>query len=70
VEDVEKNMCMGSILGNQFHLMLIIINASWTNSQCDRGAAFTMSERSPLPPALSSMGLSEGQTQVLNVSRI
>jgi hypothetical protein len=31
-----------------------IIKASWSNVQHDGGAAFKLSERSPLPPALSA----------------
>jgi hypothetical protein len=35
-----------------------IINVSWLNIQYDGAAAFKLSERSPVPPALSSESLS------------
>ena len=44
-----------------------IIKVSWSNFQHDGAAAFTLSERLPLPPALSAKDLTGGQTQVLNV---
>jgi hypothetical protein len=47
-----------------------IFNASWSLFQHDGEAAFKLSERSPLPPALSGMDLPGGQTQRLNVRRI
>jgi len=31
-----------------------IVKASWSNFQHDGAAAFTLSERSPLPPTLSA----------------
>jgi hypothetical protein len=48
----------------------VVINASWSLIQHDCAAAFKLSERSPLPPALSAKNLPGGQTQILNVSRI
>jgi len=47
-----------------------IIKASWTNFQYNGVAAFTLSERSPLPPTLSAQDLPGGQPQVLNVGWI
>ena len=44
-----------------------IFNASWSLFQHDGAAAFTLSERSPLPPALPAKDLSGGGTQILNV---
>jgi len=41
-----------------------IIKASWSNFQHDGAAAFKLSEKSPVPPALSSKNLPGGQTQV------
>jgi len=46
------------------------VKASWSIFQHDGAAAFTLSERSPLPPALSAQQLAGGWTQVLNVRRI
>jgi len=46
------------------------VNASWSIFQHDGAAAFKLSERSPLPPALSAKQLAGGRTQVLNVRRI
>jgi len=46
------------------------IKASWSLLLHDRGAAFILSERSPLPPALSAKELAGSRTQVLNVCRI
>jgi len=46
------------------------IKASWSHFQHDGAAAFKLSERSPLPPALSAKNLPGGQTQILNVRRI
>jgi len=43
------------------------MNASWSNIQHHGAAAFKLSERSPLPPALSAKDLPGGQSQVLNV---
>jgi hypothetical protein len=42
--------------------------ASWSLFQHDCEAAFKLSERSPLPPALSAKDLPGGQTQILNVA--
>jgi len=47
-----------------------IIKASWSNFQHDGAAAFQLSQRSHLPPALSAKDLPGGQTPVLNVRRI
>jgi len=47
-----------------------IVNASWSLFQHDGAAAFKLSERSPLPPALSAKDLPGGRTQILNVRRI
>jgi len=46
-----------------------IVKASCSLFQHD-GAAFKLSERSPLPPPLSAKNLPGGRTQILNVSRI
>jgi hypothetical protein len=47
-----------------------IVKASWSLFQLDGAAAFKLSERSPLPPALSAKDLPGRQTQILNVWRI
>jgi len=47
-----------------------ILKASWSLFQHDGAAAFKLSERSPLPPALSAKDLSGGRTQILNICRI
>jgi len=47
-----------------------IVKASWSLSQHDGAAAFKLSERSPLPPALSAKDLPGGRTQILNVRPI
>jgi len=47
-----------------------IVKASWSLFQHDCAAAFKLSERSPLPPALSAKDLPGGRTQILNVHRI
>jgi hypothetical protein len=47
-----------------------IVKASWSLFQHDAAAAFKLSERSPLPPALSAKDLPGGRTQILNVHRI
>jgi len=44
-----------------------IIRASWSLFHHDGAAAFILSERSPLPPAVSAKDLHGGQTQILNV---
>jgi len=46
-----------------------IVKASWSLFQHDGAAAFKLSERSPLPPALSAKDLPGGRTQILNVRR-
>jgi hypothetical protein len=48
----------------------VIITACWSLFQHDGAAAFKLSERSPLPPALSAKDLPGGQTQILNVHQI
>ena len=47
-----------------------IVNASWSLFQHDGAAAFKLSEKSPLPPALSAKDLPGGRTQIVNVHRI
>jgi len=47
-----------------------IIKASRSLFQHDGAAAFKLSERSPLPPALSAKDLPGGRTQILNVHGI
>jgi len=47
-----------------------IVKASWSLLQQDGPAAFKLSERSPLPPALSAKYLPGGRTQILNARRI
>jgi hypothetical protein len=47
-----------------------IVQAFWSLFQHDGAAAFKLSERSPLPPALSAKDLPGGRTQILNVRRI
>jgi hypothetical protein len=47
-----------------------IVKASWSLFQHDGGATFKLSERSPLPPALSAKNLPGGRIQILNVRRI
>jgi hypothetical protein len=47
-----------------------IVKASWSLFQHDGEAAFKLSERSPLPPALSAKYLPGGRTQTSNVHRI
>jgi hypothetical protein len=44
-----------------------IVKARWSLFQHDGAAAFKLSERSPLPPALSAKDLLGGRTQILNV---
>jgi len=48
----------------------VIVKASWSLFHHDGAAAFKLSERSPLPPALSAKELPGGRTQILNVRRI
>jgi len=45
------------------------VKASWSIFQHDGAAAFKLSERSLLPPALSAKQLAGGRTQILNVRR-
>jgi len=47
-----------------------IIKASWSLFQHDGATAFKLSERSPLPPALSAKNHPGGRTQILNGRRI
>jgi len=47
-----------------------IVKASWSLFQHDGAAAYKLSERLPLPPALSAKDLPGGRTQILNVHRI
>jgi len=47
-----------------------IVKASWSLFQHAGAAAFKLSERSPLPPALSAKDLPGGRTRILNVRRI
>jgi len=47
-----------------------IVKSSWSLFQHDGAAAFNLSERSPLPPALSAKDLAGGRTQILNVRSI
>jgi hypothetical protein len=47
-----------------------IVEASWSNCHQDGAAAFKLSEKSPVPPAVSAKDLPGGRTQVWNVHRI
>jgi len=47
-----------------------IVKASWSLFQHNGAAAYTLSERTPLPPALSAKDLPGGRTHILNVHRI
>jgi hypothetical protein len=47
-----------------------IVKASWSLFQYDGAAAFKLSARLPLPPALCAKDLPRGQTQILNFCRI
>jgi len=47
-----------------------IVKASWSLFQYEGAAAFTLSERSPLRPALPAKDLPGKQTQTLNVCQI
>jgi len=47
-----------------------IVNASWSLFHHDGAAAFKLSERSPLPPALPPKDLPGGRTQISNIRRI
>jgi hypothetical protein len=44
--------------------------ASWSLFQHDSVAAFKLSEKSPLPPAVCTKDISGGWTQMFNVSQI
>jgi hypothetical protein len=44
-----------------------IIKASWSLFHHDGAAALKLSEKSPVPPALSAKDLAGGRTQVLNI---
>ena len=46
-----------------------IVKASWSKFQHDGAAAFKMSERSPLPPALSAKDLPGRRSPILNICR-
>jgi len=46
------------------------VKASWSLFQHDGVAAFELSERSPLPPAVSAKDLPGGRTEILHVRRI
>jgi len=46
------------------------VKASWSLFQHAGAAAFELSERSPLPPALSAKDLPGGRTQILHVRQI
>ena len=47
-----------------------IVKASWSLFQHDGAAAFTLPEKSPLPPPVSAKDLHGGRTQILNLHRI
>jgi len=47
-----------------------IIKSSWPLVPQDGAAAFTLSEWSPLPPAVSAKDLPRGRTQILNFRQI
>jgi len=47
-----------------------IVKTSWSLFQHDGAAAFKLSARSPLPPALSAKDLPGGRTRIINVRRI
>jgi len=47
-----------------------IVKASWSNFHHDCEAAFKLSEKSPVPPALSAKNLTGRRTQVLNIRQI
>jgi hypothetical protein len=47
-----------------------IIKASWSLFQHDSAAAFKLSERSPLPQAMSAKDVPQRRTQILNVRHI
>jgi len=45
-----------------------IVKVSWSLLQHDGADAFTLSERSPLPPPLSPKDLPRGRTEILNIN--
>jgi len=47
-----------------------IVKMSWSNFQHDGATAFQLSDRSPVPPALSAKNLPGGRTQLFNVCHI
>jgi len=47
-----------------------MVKASWSLFQHDGAAAFKLSEKSPVPPALSAKDLPGGRTQVLNMRHL
>jgi hypothetical protein len=48
----------------------VIVKASWSLFHHDGVAAFTLLERSPLPPAFSAKDLPAGRTQISSVHQI
>jgi len=48
----------------------VIVKASWSNFEHNGVAAFKLSERSPLPPAVSAKDFPGGRNQVLNAHQI
>jgi hypothetical protein len=47
-----------------------IVKVSWSLFQLDGATAYTLEEKSPVPPALSANDLSRGQTLILNVRQM
>jgi hypothetical protein len=47
-----------------------LVKASWSLFHHDAVAAFKLSEKSPVPPALSTKDLPGRRTQIMNVRRI
>jgi hypothetical protein len=47
-----------------------IVKVSWSIFHHDSVAAFNVSERLPMPPALSAKNRPRGQTEILNVRRV
>jgi hypothetical protein len=47
-----------------------IVKASWSLFHHDGAAAFKLSEKSPVPPALTAKDFPAGRTPILNVRRI
>ena len=47
-----------------------LVKASWWNFRHGAGAAFKLSQRSPVPPALSAKDLPGGRTRLLNARRM